>query len=149
MPKSRENARVVGWICKVLASGAYGALPEIPWEGNNSELIGQLSAGRIDILAPGPAQGDRYPVALQMLPVHFNGLGGGLPELPVIYGVVFDKVDLGWSEFTEFDQGLHGFQVVIDALPDHVFIGNPAFGPGVPELQGLPQVLQGKGGIEG
>ena len=60
-------------------------------------------AGGIDIFSPGTAKGYRDAVFFQQIQVHFHRSFIGLSKSFVIYGIVFDKIDLGRSKFAELD----------------------------------------------
>jgi|SRR5690606_27309565 hypothetical protein len=64
-------------------------------------FIRQLSTCGVDVLPPRSAYGYNNTILLQYGYVHFDSGIARLPKFPVIYWIVFYKIDLGWSKFTE------------------------------------------------
>ena len=103
-------------------------------------LIGQLSTGRVYILPPASPDGYRNAVLLQSLDIGLYGVFRRLLKLPIVYRIILDQVYLGGYSFTKFHQSPNVLRLIVDALPDHIFVNDRSFGLLVPVFQRIHQI---------
>ena len=69
-----------------------------------------------------------------------NAVSRRLLKLHIVYRIILDQVYLGGYSFTKFHQSPNVLRLIVDALPDHIFVGDRSFGLLVPVFQRIHQI---------